>query len=237
MRSIRGNRISMIFQEPMTSLNPVYTVGDQVAEVIELHQKLPRKQAMGKVVEVFRQVGIPAAEKRVNDHPHKLSGGMRQRVMIAMALACNPRLMIADEPTTALDVTIQAQILVLMNRLKEDTGASILFITHDLGVIAEMAQRVAVMYAGKMMEYAMVTDLFDDPKHPYTIGLMNSVPAVSKGKERLATIPGVVPSLFNIPEGCPYYERCPDARHMCREKLPDMVEVADGHLVRCWNYS
>jgi oligopeptide/dipeptide ABC transporter ATP-binding protein len=236
MRSIRGNRISMIFQEPMTSLNPVYTVGDQVAEVIELHQNLKRREAMAKVVEVFGQVGIPAPETRVNDHPHKMSGGMRQRVMIAMALACNPRLMIADEPTTALDVTIQAQILDLMNKLKEDTGAAILFITHDLGVIAEMAQRVAVMYAGKMMEYASVTNLFDSPKHPYTIGLMTSVPAVSKGRDRLATIPGVVPSLFNIPEGCPYYDRCPDAREVCEEKLPDMIEVEREHWVRCWNY-
>jgi len=236
MRGIRGNRISMIFQEPMTSLNPVYTVGDQVAEVIQLHQKMKRREAMEKVVEVFGQVGIPDPETRVNDHPHKLSGGMRQRVMIAMALACNPRLMIADEPTTALDVTIQAQILVLMNELKEDTGAAILFITHDLSVIAEMAQRVAVMYAGKMMEYASVTDLFDNPKHPYTIGLMTSVPALGKGKERLATIPGIVPSLFNIPEGCPYYDRCPDARDICEKKLPAMTEEGTGHWVRCWNY-
>jgi peptide/nickel transport system ATP-binding protein/oligopeptide transport system ATP-binding protein len=237
MRAIRGNRISMIFQEPMSSLNPVYTVGDQVAEVIQLHQKLKRREAMKKVVEVFEQVGIPEPETRVKDHPHKMSGGMRQRVMIAMALACNPRLMIADEPTTALDVTIQAQILVLMNELKEDTGASILFITHDLSVIAEMAQKVAVMYAGKMMEYATVTDLFDNPKHPYTVGLMTSVPALSKGRERLTTIPGVVPSLFNIPEGCPYYDRCPDAKEFCEEKLPAMAEVDKGHWVRCWNYS
>jgi peptide/nickel transport system ATP-binding protein len=236
MRAIRGNRISMIFQEPMTSLNPVYTVGDQVAEVIQLHQKLKRREAMEKVVEVFGHVGIPAPETRVHDHPHKMSGGMRQRVMIAMALACNPRLMIADEPTTALDVTIQAQILDLMNKLKSDTGAAILFITHDLGVIAEMAQRVAVMYAGKMMEYAKVTDLFDNPKHPYTIGLMTSVPAMSKGKERLTTIPGVVPSLFQIPDGCPYYDRCPDAKEFCKEKLPAMTEVRKGHWVRCWNY-
>jgi peptide/nickel transport system ATP-binding protein/oligopeptide transport system ATP-binding protein len=227
----------MIFQEPMSSLNPVYTVGDQVAEVIQLHQKLKRREAMKKVVEVFEQVGIPEPETRVKDHPHKMSGGMRQRVMIAMALACNPRLMIADEPTTALDVTIQAQILVLMNELKEDTGASILFITHDLSVIAEMAQKVAVMYAGKMMEYATVTDLFDNPKHPYTVGLMTSVPALSKGRERLTTIPGVVPSLFNIPEGCPYYDRCPDAKEFCEEKLPAMAEVDKGHWVRCWNYS
>ncbi|MDF1526661.1 MAG: ABC transporter ATP-binding protein [bacterium] len=237
MRGIRGNRISMIFQEPMSSLNPVYTVGDQVAEVIELHQKLKRREAMEKVVEVFGQVGIPDPGTRVKDHPHKMSGGMRQRVMIAMALACNPRLMIADEPTTALDVTIQAQILVLMNDLKEKTGASILFITHDLSVIAEMAQRVAVMYAGKMMEYAAVTDLFDNPKHPYTVGLMTSVPALSKGKERLTTIPGVVPSLFNIPEGCPYYDRCPEVRPDCEQKLPAMIEVDPGHFVRCWNYN
>jgi peptide/nickel transport system ATP-binding protein/oligopeptide transport system ATP-binding protein len=236
MRGIRGNRISMIFQEPMSSLNPVYTVGDQVAEVIELHQKLKRKEAMDKVVEVFGQVGIPAAKTRVNEHPHKMSGGMRQRVMIAMALACNPRLMIADEPTTALDVTIQAQILDLMNKLKADTGASILFITHDLGVIAEMAQTVAVMYAGKMMEYAAVTDLFDNPRHPYTVGLMTSVPALGKGKDRLATIPGVVPSLFNIPEGCPYYERCPDQMPVCRHELPVMTHLENGHRVRCWKY-
>jgi peptide/nickel transport system ATP-binding protein/oligopeptide transport system ATP-binding protein len=237
MRSIRGNRISMIFQEPMSSLNPVYTVGDQVAEVIELHQKLKRREAMDKVIDVFGQVGIPAPETRIKDHPHKMSGGMRQRVMIAMALACNPRLMIADEPTTALDVTIQAQILELMNDLKEKTGASILFITHDLGVIAEMAQRVAVMYAGKMMEYADVTDLFDNPRHPYTRGLMISVPAMGKGKERLATIPGVVPSLFNIPEGCPYYDRCPEVRPECKENLPAMKEVGKGHWVRCWKYN
>jgi len=236
MRSIRGNRISMIFQEPMSSLNPVYTVGDQVAEVIELHQKLKRREAMDKVIEVCGQVGIPAPETRVNDHPHKMSGGMRQRVMIAMALACNPRLMIADEPTTALDVTIQAQILDLMNKLKEDTGAAILFITHDLGVIAEMAQRVAVMYAGKMMEYATVTDLFDSPKHPYTIGLMTSVPALGKGRDRLTTIPGVVPSLFNIPEGCPYFDRCPDAKPECEHELPAMTELESGHWVRCWKY-
>jgi len=235
MRKIRGNRISMIFQEPMTSLNPVYTVGDQVAEVIQLHQGLDRKEAMEKVVDVFDQVGIPAPGTRVGDHPHKMSGGMRQRVVIAMALACSPRLMIADEPTTALDVTIQAQILDLMNRLKEDTGASILFITHDLAVIAEMAQKVAVMYAGKMMEYASVANLFDSPKHPYTIGLMNSIPAMSQGKNRLSTIPGVVPSLFNLPEGCPYHDRCPDAREQCRE-LPKLVEEETGHFVRCWNF-
>jgi oligopeptide/dipeptide ABC transporter ATP-binding protein len=226
----------MIFQEPMSSLNPVYTVGDQVAEVVELHQGLKRKEAMKKVIDVFAQVGIPAPGTRIKDHPHKMSGGMRQRVMIAMALACNPRLMIADEPTTALDVTIQAQILTLMNDLKDKTGASILFITHDLGVIAEMAQRVAVMYAGKMMEYAEVTELFDNPGHPYTVGLMTSVPALGKGEDRLATIPGVVPSLFNIPEGCPYYDRCPHAMAQCERELPAMTEVTSGHWVRCWKY-
>jgi len=237
MRQIRGNRISMIFQEPMTSLNPVFTVGDQVAEVVRLHRKIGRKETMERVVDAFRQVGIPAPEKRVREHPHRMSGGMRQRVMIAMALACSPRLMIADEPTTALDVTIQAQILVLMNRLKEDTGASILFITHDLGVIAEMSQKVAVMYAGKMMEYAPVKDLFAHPRHPYTIGLMESIPALSRGKRRLTAIPGVVPSLFNIPPGCPYEDRCPEAMKGCRERLPKMTEVSPGHLVRCWKYN
>ena len=236
MRQIRGNRISMIFQEPMTSLNPVFTVGDQVAEVVRLHQKVGRREAMERVVDAFRQVGIPAPEKRVREHPHRMSGGMRQRVMIAMALACSPRLMIADEPTTALDVTIQAQILVLMNRLKEDTGASILFITHDLGVIAEMSQKVAVMYAGKMMEYAPVKDLFAHPRHPYTIGLMESIPALSRGKKRLTAIPGMVPSLFNIPPGCPYEDRCPEAMIGCRERLPEMTEITPGHFVRCWKY-
>ena len=236
MRRIRGNRISMIFQEPMTSLNPVFTVGEQVGEVIRLHQHFSRKETLRRVVEIFQLVGIPAPQKRLSDYPHQMSGGMRQRVMIAMALACNPKLMIADEPTTALDVTIQAQILDLMNKLKDETGAAILFITHDLGVIAEMAQHVVVMYAGKMMEYAAVTDLFDNPRHPYTVGLMTSVPALGKGKERLATIPGVVPSLFNIPEGCPYYDRCPDVRGECKEKLPAMTKVGEGHWVRCWKY-
>jgi peptide/nickel transport system ATP-binding protein/oligopeptide transport system ATP-binding protein len=180
MKKIRGNRISMIFQEPMTSLNPVFTVGDQVAEVIRLHQRLSRRETRDKVIEVFGMVGIPAAESRITDYPHQMSGGMRQRVVIAMALACNPKLMIADEPTTALDVTIQAQILDLMNKLKEEAGASILFITHDLGVIAEMAQNVVVMYAGKVMEEADVDTLFAEPKHPYTIGLMSSIPVLGQ---------------------------------------------------------
>ena len=189
MRKIRGNQISMIFQEPMTSLNPVFSVGDQVGEVIRLHKKLSAKETRSRVIDMFQRVGIPAAERRLDEYPHQMSGGMRQRVMIAMALACNPKMMIADEPTTALDVTIQAQILDLMNKLKEDTGASILFITHDLGVIAEMAQHVAVMYAGRIVEYASAETLFLTPKHPYTIGLMESIPVLGRKKKVKAAAP------------------------------------------------
>ncbi len=238
MKKIRGLKISMIFQEPMTSLNPVFTVGDQVREVILLHQQVSKKEADERVVEMFRRVGIPAAEQRVNEYPHQMSGGMRQRVMIAMALACNPKLMIADEPTTALDVTIQAQILDLMNKLKEGLGSSILFITHDLGVIAEMAQNVAVMYAGKVVEFTDVKTLFGNPKHPYTIGLMSSIPILGakKGTNRLATIPGVVPSLFNLPEGCLFSDRCVDAFDDCSRIKPPMVDVAENHRVRCLKY-
>ena len=239
MKKIRGNRISMIFQEPMTSLNPVYPVGDQVGEVIRLHQKRSRRETRDVVIESFQQVGIPAPETRINDYPHQMSGGMRQRVMIAMALACRPKLTIADEPTTALDVTIQAQILDLMNRLKEEVGASILFITHDLGVIAEMAQRVAVMYAGKIMEEADVETLFANPKHPYTIGLLNSIPALDRKKKRrrLQTISGVVPSLFRLPEGCLFSERCPDVFEECRRVVPDIKDLGNNHKVRCLKYS
>jgi peptide/nickel transport system ATP-binding protein/oligopeptide transport system ATP-binding protein len=236
MRDIRGNSISMIFQEPMTALNPVYTVGDQVAEVIQLHQGLKRRAAMGKVVELFEHVGISDPETRVKDHPHKMSGGMRQRVVIAMALACNPRLMIADEPTTALDVTIQAQILDLMNKLKEETGSSILFITHDLAVIAEMAQRVIVLYCGRIVEEAPVKELFSDPKHPYTIGLLSSIPALNpKDNDRLSTIGGTVCSLFCLPDGCNYFDRCPDAMDQCRYE-PPVAEVGSGHRVWCWKF-
>ena len=238
MRKIRGNRISMIFQEPMTSLNPVFTVGDQVGEVLRLHQGLSRKETRSRVLDIFKQVGIPAPETRLDDFPHQMSGGMRQRVMIAMALACNPRLMIADEPTTALDVTIQAQILDLMNKLKADTGASILFITHDLGVIAEMAQYVAVMYAGHMVEYADVKTLFTAPKHPYTVGLMESIPVLGHktAAGRLSTIKGVVPSLFDLPQGCLFSDRCPDVFDDCRQTAPQMVPVGPNHMARCLKY-
>jgi oligopeptide/dipeptide ABC transporter ATP-binding protein len=238
MRKIRGKSISMIFQEPMTSLNPVFPVGDQVSEVITLHEKLSAREARDRVIEAFRLVRIPAPESRINDYPHQMSGGMRQRVMIAMALACNPRLMIADEPTTALDVTIQAQILELMNQLKAETGASILFITHDLGVIAEMAQKVAVMYAGKIMEVADVETLFTDPKHPYTVGLMSSIPVLGIGKRqrRLSTIPGVVPSLFSLGAGCLFHDRCVDVFEPCDRVAPPMVDFGNGHLVRCHKY-
>ncbi len=239
MRKIRGNQISMIFQEPMTSLNPVFSVGDQVGEVIRLHQKLSAKKTCERVVDMFQRVGIPAAKQRLDEYPHQMSGGMRQRVMIAMALACNPKLMIADEPTTALDVTIQAQILDLMNKLKEDTGASILFITHDLGVIAEMAQNVAVMYAGRIVEYADVKTLFIAPKHPYTIGLMESIPVLGSHKkvDRLATISGVVPSLFNLPEGCSFSDRCPDVFADCQKISPDRYKVGENHMARCLKYA
>jgi oligopeptide/dipeptide ABC transporter ATP-binding protein len=238
MRKVRGKSISMIFQEPMTSLNPVFPVGDQVSEVITLHEKLSAREARDRVIEAFRRVRIPAPESRIDDYPHQMSGGMRQRVMIAMALACNPRLMIADEPTTALDVTIQAQILELMNQLKAETGASILFITHDLGVIAEMAQKVAVMYAGKIMEVADVETLFADPKHPYTVGLMSSIPVLGIGKRqrRLSTIPGVVPSLFSLGAGCLFHDRCADVFEPCDRVAPPMVDFGGGHLVRCHKY-
>jgi peptide/nickel transport system ATP-binding protein/oligopeptide transport system ATP-binding protein len=239
MRRIRGNRISMIFQEPMTSLNPVFTVGDQVAEVIRLHQGLSRAETRQRVIEMFRLVGIPAAKTRLSDYPHQMSGGMRQRVMIAMALACNPRLMIADEPTTALDVTIQAQILDLMNKLKEETRASILFITHDLGVIAEMAQHVAVMYAGRRMEFADVRTVFSNPKHPYTVALLESIPILGRKTQdgKLSTISGIVPSLFELPDGCLFSDRCPDVFSDCRKIEPEMYTVGQNHIARCLKYA
>jgi len=239
MRKIRGNQISMIFQEPMTSLNPVYSVGNQVAEVIKLHQNLSRSETRNRVIEMFQLVGIPAAARRLTEYPHQMSGGMRQRVMIAMALACNPKLMIADEPTTALDVTIQAQILNLMNKLKDETGASILFITHDLGVIAEMAQHVAVMYAGKVMEYSDVKRLFAQPRHPYTVGLLQSIPVLGRGRrdQKLNAISGVVPSLLNLPSGCLFSDRCPDVFADCRNLEPQMCGLGANHTVRCLKYA
>lgn len=239
MRKIRGNRISMVFQEPMTSLNPVYSVGDQVAEVIKLHQHLSRSETRNRVVEMLQLVGIAEAEKCSACYPHQMSGGMRQRAMIAMALACSPTLMIADEPTTALDVTIQAQILALMNKLKEETGASILFITHDLGVIAEMAQHVVVMYAGKVMEYTDVKTLFAEPKHPYTVGLLQSIPVIGRGQrdQKLNAISGVVPSLLNLPNGCLFSDRCPDVFADCRTIEPHMYQVGKNHTARCLKYA
>ncbi|MBE9533588.1 MAG: ABC transporter ATP-binding protein [Proteobacteria bacterium] len=239
MRKIRGNRISMVFQEPMTSLNPVYSVGNQVAEVIKLHQHLSRSETRNRVIEMFQLVGIPEAEKCSACYPHQMSGGMRQRAMIAMALACSPTLMIADEPTTALDVTIQAQILALMNKLKEETGASILFITHDLGVIAEMAQHVAVMYAGKIMEYTDVKTLFAEPKHPYTVGLLQSILVLGRGQrdQKLNAISGVVPSLLNLPSGCLFSDRCPDVFADCRTIEPHMYQVGKNHSARCLKYA
>jgi len=239
MRKIRGCRISMIFQEPMTSLNPVFPVGNQVGEVIRLHEKLSRRRTRDRVITMFQLVGIPEPEKRLSNYPHQMSGGMRQRVMIAMALSCNPRLMIADEPTTALDVTIQAQILDLMNKLKEETDASILFITHDLGVIAEMAQFVAVMYAGKVMEYTDVKTIFNDPKHPYTVGLLGSIPVLGRGGggDRLKTIKGMVPSLFKLPEGCLFSDRCPDIFDDCTKISPEMYSVGANHIARCLKYA
>lgn len=238
IRKVRGSKISMIFQEPMTSLNPVFTVGDQVAETISLHEKLSRHDVRDRVIEAFRLVRIPAPESRMNEYPHQMSGGMRQRIMIAMALACHPKLMIADEPTTALDVTIQAQILDLMNLLKEETGASILFITHDLGVIAEMAQKVAVMYAGKLVETADVETLFAEPCHPYTVGLLCSIPILGMGKRqrRLSTIAGVVPSLFKLSEGCLFSDRCSVTLKACSEGAPPVVDLGNGHMVRCHKY-
>ncbi len=237
MRRIRGRSISMIFQEPMTSLNPVFQIGDQIAEVLRLHEGLPRKDAWDRAIEMLRLVGIPAPERRVGEYPHQLSGGMRQRAMIAMALACNPKLMIADEPTTALDVTIQAQILELMNRLQQEKGMSIILITHNLGVIAETARRVAVMYAGRIVEYTDVKSIFRSPKHPYTQGLLQSIPRLESEtrKGKLEAIPGLVPSLLELPAGCKFSNRCKYVFEKCSEE-PSLLEAAPGHLVRCWLY-
>jgi len=241
LRKIRGNRIAMVFQEPMTSLNPVYTIGDQIAEVYIEHNHFSPKDAWEKAKEMIEKVQIPSPSKRMGEYPHQLSGGMRQRAMIAMALACNPQLILADEPTTALDVTIQAQILELMEGLHETLGTSILIITHDLGVIAEVADRVAVMYAGKIVEEAEVEPLFNESLHPYTIGLLNSVPALGRkasvGKKRLVEIPGLVPSLYDLPSGCNFNPRCSKKRNICCEEEPPLVELHPGRKISCWAVS
>jgi len=234
MRKIRGNEISMIFQEPMTSLNPVYTIGDQLTEAIQLHQGLSRKDALAKAIEMLRLVGIPLPERRVKEYPHQLSGGMRQRVMIAMALSCNPKLLIADEPTTALDVTIQAQILELMKKLKKELGMAIMLITHDLGVVAEMCERVVVMYGGKVVEEADVVSLFKNPLHPYTEGLLRSIPRMDQETEKLHVIEGVVPNPLHMPKGCRFHPRCPYATDKCREAQPELEQVAPGRFVACF---
>jgi peptide/nickel transport system ATP-binding protein len=237
MRDIRGNRIAMIFQEPMTSLNPVLTIGDQIAEAAMIHQKKSRSEAMAHAVEMLRLVRIADAERRVRDYPHQFSGGMRQRVMIAMALCCNPRLLIADEPTTALDVTIQAQILKLVLELKGRFGAAVMLITHDLGVVAETCQRVIVMYAGRKVEEAPVLELFDQPMHPYTRGLMASIPSrrLEKSARRLQEIPGIVPSLREPIPGCPFAPRCGFATDRCRSEAPPFTEHARRHWAACWH--
>jgi oligopeptide/dipeptide ABC transporter ATP-binding protein len=237
IRSIRGNEISMIFQEPLTSLSPVHTVGNQIAEAIALHQRVGKKEARERSIDLLKQVGIPNPDQRFDEYPHQFSGGMRQRAMIAMALACNPRLLIADEPTTALDVTIQAQILELMQKLQEDFGMAILIITHDLGVIAETADDVAVMYMGKIVEQASAEVIFNRPLHPYTVGLMRSIPQMgSRSKERLTPIPGTVPDPFSIPEGCAFSARCPAPKHpSCYQEVP-LREIEPGHWVRCTLY-
>jgi peptide/nickel transport system ATP-binding protein/oligopeptide transport system ATP-binding protein len=230
----------MIFQEPMTSLNPVYTIGRQISEMFTLHKNMGRQESVSQTIEMLRQVQIPTPEKRIHEFPHQLSGGMRQRAMIAMALSCQPEILIADEPTTALDVTIQAQILDLMIHLKENFNAAILMITHDLGVIAETTQRIVVMYAGKVMEEGATDRILEDPRHPYTQGLMRSIPRLGerskRGRTRLAEITGVVPSLLALPEGCSFHPRCPHAMPVCREKPPDLIALDGTHRGRCWLY-
>ena len=234
MRSLRGNRISMIFQEPISSLNPVFTVGDQIGESLRTHLNITGKEEKERVVALLKLVGIPAPESRMRNYPHELSGGMSQRVMIAMALACSPEVLIADEPTTALDVTIQAGILELIDGLRVKMGIAVLLITHDLGIIAEVADTVYVMYAGKVVEHAVTGDIFKNPKHPYTVGLLNSIPDLRGSKERLDAIPGVVPSPGSYPPGCRFQERCPLVIDKCRKEEPPLEEYAEGHYSACW---
>lgn len=235
LRNIRGNRIAMIFQQPTTSLNPVFTVGDQIIEALQIHQKLNSADAEARCIELFTMVGLPDPKRRFKQYPHELSGGQCQRVMIAMALACNPELLIADEPTTALDVTIQAQILDLMRALREKIETSIIMITHDMGVVAEMADNVIVMYAGQIVEYGSVRNLFADPKHPYTEGLLKSIPVLGEVVEELAVIPGTVPNMINPPTGCRFANRCAKRFARCDE-APPLIALEDGRQVRCWLY-
>ena len=241
MQEVRGNQISMIFQEPMTSLNPVYTVGNQMSEVFELHQGLSKREALDRSVEMLKMVGIPSPESRVRDYPFQMSGGMRQRVMIAMALACRPKVILADEPSTALDVTIQAQILDLIRELQRELNTSVILITHDLGVIAETVGRVLVMYTGRVVEQASVGELFNHPLHPYTEGLMGSIPSVdgrqNKDTEKLREIVGIVPDLSRLPRGCSFSPRCSRVKEICLKEEPPFLEVRSGHYVRCWLYS
>lgn len=240
LRRVRGNAITMIFQEPMTSMNPVFRIGQQLSAAIRLHRKLSKEAAHEEGIALLRRVGIPAAERRIEEYPHQMSGGMLQRVMIALALACNPKLLIADEPTTALDVTIQAQILELLRRLRDETGMALLLITHDLGIVAETADEVVVMYAGRKVEHAPVKALFTAPRHPYTQGLFASLPGLQRPQERLYTIKGAVPAATQFPEGCRFHPRCPHAMPICREKTPPLIAApSDGkeetpHLAACW---
>jgi len=238
MRKIRGNDISMIFQEPMTSLNPVYTIGNQISEAIVLHQKLDKRMALKKTIEMLKLVSIPSPETRIHEYPHELSGGQRQRVMIAMVLSCNPDLLIADEPTTALDVTIQAQILALIKRLKDKIGMSVLMITHDLGVIAEVSHNVVVIYAGKVVEYADVKTIFKNPLHPYTIALQNSIPRlIDKPEKKLEVIQGGIPDPLALPSGCKFHPRCKFAIDLCKREEPKLEKIEGNHVVRCWKYN
>ena len=236
LAKVRGNEISMIFQEPMTSLNPVYPVGRQVQEAILLHQNVGKEEAKRRVIEMFREVGIPEPEKRYRSYPHQLSGGLRQRVMIGMAMVCKPKVLIADEPTTALDVTIEAQILRLMKRLCEEQGTSIILITHNMGVVAEICDYVYVMYAGKVMEQAETFDLFEHTRHPYTQGLLKSIPRLDEKADRLYTIEGVVPNLLHLPKGCNFCTRCEQAKERCYQEKPCLYETGSGHGTRCFQY-
>lgn len=237
MRRIRGDKIAMIFQNPMTSLNPVYTVGDQITEAIILHQKLSRSKAKRKAIEMLELVGIPEAEKRFNEYPHEFSGGMQQRAMIAMALSCNPSLLISDEATTALDVTIQAQVLRLMKDLKKTFGSSILMITHDMGIVAQMCDRTAVMYAGDIVEFSAIDTIFKKPKHPYTQGLIGSIPRSDIEVKELVVIKGVVPDVLNPPSGCKFHPRCPYAMEVCSEQKPRTIQIEEGHTLACHLYT